>query len=213
MGERTGDPRSLVRDKVEAIVTAGRDVRREVATLIAETAERFHLGGEGLVGLSRSVLDGTAQAIAKSVPEDPANVLRQVVDGLGDGFATAAQATRLAVEEAKGKGEAFAQDDVKRVAQDLETIGKMFVETVGDAAQKVGGHVASQAGNLREHARRTVDRVKPSLESAISAARKDPIGLGKAGLGAGARVTKHASGALFETIGRLMQDVGKRLSG
>lgn len=199
---------ALVRERVEAIVQADEDVRGQVAGLIADTAAQFHLAGRGLVGLSRSVIDGTKEAMQKSMPTAPDSVLRQVVDGLGDGFSAAAQATQLAVGEARSKGEEFAAVDLTAAAEDLGTLGGMFVETVGKTLEGAEAQLAGQAQELQVHAERTVTRIRPSIESALSTATQDPGKLA----GEVVEVSRRAAGELFGAIGKLMQQAGKRMS-
>jgi len=213
MDERTEARSVPVSQRVEAIVGAGRDVRRDVGALVVETAGRFQAGGEGLVGLCRSVMKGVADAFRKSVPEDPESTLRQVVDGLGDGLSTAAHATQLAVSEAKTKGEQFAQTDVEKAAADLQALSNAFVGTVEQAATGLKTHLASQSSDLASHAKNTLRHMKPSIAAALAAARQHPVALGKEALGAGAKATRQTAGLLFAAIGELLQDAGQRLKG
>src|SRR5690606_5005877 len=109
-------------------------------------------------------LDAALEAIDRSAPDDPESVLRQVVDGVGDGLERAAQATRLAVEEAAGEGRAFAADDLRHTSEDLRTVARMFVETVDRAVSDASERTRKQVSGVRQHAGRTLDAIRPSLE-------------------------------------------------
>lgn len=213
MKQDSGDGRTAVKRKVEAIVEAGGDVRQRVASLIADAAEQFQAGGESLVGLARSAMDGAIAALHKSVPQDPDSVLAQVVDGIGDGLSVTAQATKLALREAAAGGEHFAKKDLTNLADDLDQLGRMFVETIGDAAKGAKANVASEARALGKHAQHTFDRIKPSIDSALLAARQDPIKLGKEAVQSGVTASRLAAGDLFSAIGKSMQQAADHLRG
>ncbi len=202
-----------VQEQAEVIVTQGQDVRGRVSQLVSRAAEKCCLKPEGLLGLARSVLDGAAAAVNRAVPPQPESVLRQVVDGLGDGLATLALAARLAVEEANAQRKTFAAEDLTKFHTDLRAVGTKFVDTVSEYANKFRSVTAAQLGALREHATATVQRIQPGLEAAVSAAQQHPLQLGKESVGAGLTLSRQALGALFDTIGRGLQEAGKRLSG
>jgi hypothetical protein len=213
MSETPEHAHDFVREKVEAIVADGQNVRAQVSQLVTESADRFQLNREGLIGLTQSVLDATATAVDKVVPHDPASVLRQVVDGLGDGLSAAALASRLAVEEAEAQRKSFADEDLSKLNKDLKAIGNLFVDTVFTAAKKARSVTATQLTTLRDHATTTVKRIQPSLESAISAVQKHPLQFAKESVGAGLAMSRQAVGTLFGAVGRTLQKAGQVITG
>src|SRR5262245_33925924 len=136
MSEQQSNGPDKVREQVEQIVAQGHQVREHVAKLVTETVERSHVDQEGLVGLARSVLQGAAAALERTVPHSPDSTLRQVVDGLGDGFSSAALACRLAFEEAQAQGRTFAGEDLAKMRTDFKALGDLFVATVSGTAGK-----------------------------------------------------------------------------
>src|SRR5690606_17808419 len=107
-GARRSPMDEKFRDEVEEAVKSGDDIRASVRDAVQSAAARTDRAAARLTDLTRRTLDTALQAIDRSAPDDPESVLRQVVDGLGDGLERAAQATRLAVEEAAGEGRAYA---------------------------------------------------------------------------------------------------------
>jgi ElaB/YqjD/DUF883 family membrane-anchored ribosome-binding protein len=204
---------AAIREQAGAIVAQGQDVRSRIGQLVTETAGRFHLDRDGLVRLTRSVLEGTRDAVDRAVGHDPGSVLRQVVDGLGDGFSAAALACRLAFEEARARGKTFADEDLHKLRDDLKTLGKQFVDTVTTVAGRFRSVAADQLAALRSHAENTRQRVQPALESALAAAREHPLRFTGESAGAGLAVSRQALGSLFTAIGRRLQEAGQRLSG
>ncbi len=204
-----------LREEVEAAVASGENIRDRVRDAVASAAARTDRAADRatarLTDLSRRTMDAALAAIDRSAPADPESALRQVVDGLGDGLERTAHATRLAVEEASGDGKAFASDDLKRTAEDLRTIARMFVETVDRAIGEAGEETRRQVAGAREHAKRTITTIRPSLESAAEAAARDPIGLMGDSATAATRLTREAAGALFGAVGDLLKTAGDRL--
>lgn len=214
MNAPTNPTETSVRDRVRSIIEGGGDVRGQVASLVGETAEAFQRGGEGLIALARTVLSGAGEALekgAQAVP--PGGTLRQVVDGLGDGLDRFALSARLAVEEARAKGQSFAEEDVKKVRDDLTEVTRMTSQSVGDLFAKARANVGDEAAALRQHAEHVFGRIKPTLQSALDAVRNDPVALGRESLDAGLAATKHAAGSLFAAIGRRLQQAGETLTG
>lgn len=211
--ESLGTP-ELVQQQAETIVAEGVDVRGRIARLVAEASESFQRRGEGLVALSKSVLNGASDAVNKGVASVSADgSFRQVIDGLGDGLSSAATSARLALEEARSKGQRFASEDLQQIRSDLGNLTSLYTKTLGDALSRVKSEAATQIGDLQEHAERTLERVGPSVQSALEAAVADPIGVGKDSVQAGFVAGRHAAGSLFTAIGRLLQDAGHKLSG
>jgi ElaB/YqjD/DUF883 family membrane-anchored ribosome-binding protein len=202
-----------IQEQADAIVTAGQEVRVRIGRLVTETAEKFHLNKDGLLGIARSIVDGAGRAVDRAVPRDPDSVLRPVVDGLGDGLSAAALACRLAFEEARAQGKSFASEDLTRLQQDLKNVKDRFVETVSTTARRGGSLASSQLGSLRKHAETTMARMMPAIESALTAARDHPLRLVGESAGAGLTLSRQVLGALFTSVGRRLQDAGQRLRG
>jgi hypothetical protein len=211
MSEQKVDSDSSVRDQVEAIVKNGQEIRIQVSQVVGEAIKKQPASKEGLLGLAKSVLDSAVMAVDKSVSHDPDSALRQVVDGLGDGLSTAAMACRLALEEAEAKRRSFAGEDLAKLNKDLRTLGDLFADTVSDSFQKLLTMTGQQVSALREHAVRTGRKIQPSIASALSAAGKHPIQLGKESVSAGLNVSRLALGGLFTAVGKSMEEAGNRL--
>jgi hypothetical protein len=200
-----------LREEVENAVKSGEDIGAQVRDAVERAAARADRASVRLTQLSRSAMDAALGAIDRAAPEDPGSVLRQVVDGLGDGLERTAQATRLAVEEAAGEGRAYAKDDLKGASEDLRTLGRMFVQTVEQAVSAAGARTRHSAADAKAHAERTLKSILPSLESAAEAAAKDPVRLAGESASAAGALTREAAGALFGAVGDVLKTAGDRL--
>lgn len=201
-----------LRQQAEVIVKRGVAVEEEMARLSAQAVEKFHREKEGLVALTRAVMDGAAQGAALAAPEQGESLLRQALDGLGRGLKTSAQAAQLTLEESRASGAKYAREDLEKLASDFQALNEMFEEMVHRGTQSFRAHLAAQAQSVRDHARSTLSQVKPAFQSAIEAARRDPVGLGKEAVRTGAAAARQATGVLFTEIGKRLQDTGDKLS-
>jgi hypothetical protein len=197
MGEQDKD----IDAKVRAALGMA-DVRGAIAKLTEVSAKALHQGQQ-LVQFVHSVL----RAAFRAQPAAADGPLREVIAGIGDGLATAALATRLAIEEAGRRGERFAKEDLARVAGELESAARGIGTGV---AQAVTGTV-SVSKDLLVHATTTVARIRPGLQQALDAVLDQPADTAREAAGESARAVRRSAGALFSALGDLLQTAGQRL--
>jgi hypothetical protein len=205
------DPSAAVKAEAEEIVASGTEIRERLGEAVAQAAEKSQQSGQGLVGLVRAVMEGARDGLDRSVPANHDDVLRQVVDALGDGFCQAALAARLAVEEAGSSGRQFAKEDLVRLRDDLQAIRSLFQEAVARTLKGGRQMTASQLSGACEHAGRVKERMGGVIGAVLDAVRRDPILLGKESLLAGVSTGRHAAGALFLALGGMLERAGSRL--
>ena len=192
----------------EAIVRRGSEVRQNIAAAVAAATQRAHAVADGLAELTRATVAGAERAVEAALPADRESTLRQVIDGIGDGLATAAQAAELTLREAGGNTARYAREDLEHLAHAFRSVSRRFVDSVVAGAQRAGARAAAEAKALRDHAAVTLQRVEPSFAAAIGAAGRDPVGLGRQALAAGAAAARGAAGALFTAVGRKLESLG-----
>ena len=209
----TPTPAPELQDQVETIVAEGGDVRAKVAALVAEASRKAQQSGEGLLALTRSVVDAATTALNRGLSSVPADgTLRQVIDGVGDGLGRAALSAKMAMEEARSQGKQFASEDLHKIKVDLTTLTSQYVQTVSEAASKTRSEASTGLNSLKEHAEHARDRMLPALKLALDAVVQDPMGMGKESLQAGLAASQYATGTLFTSMGRLLQQAGERLT-
>lgn len=207
---------SRLAEEVERIVASGERVRERVHAAVTDAASRAAEGANTLqsdaVALGRSALEGAARALERAIPTEQDSSLRKVIEGVGDALVRTAQATSLAVREASASGRAFAQDDLKRVAADLRSMRGLFVESVSGALKRLYAHGGERFDALRSHAERTAASIEPSVKSALDAVAGDPLGTAGEAARAATGLAREGAGALFRTMGTLLQRVGDRIT-
>jgi hypothetical protein len=202
---------SAVTPQVEKIVASGKDVRGQLTKLISEAACRCQETGEGFVELTRSVIDGAREGIEKSVPKDRDDVVRQVVDALGDGLSQTALAARLAVEEAVSSSRRFAEKDVGRLRDDLTAVRDLFAETVTKCLQTGKALTESQIASARTHASRVAERMGPVCSEVVEVIRKNPATFARESIQAGVSAGQGAAVSLCEALSRSLKRAAEDL--
>ena len=198
-------------DKASQIVKRGGDVRAEISKLVSDAAGKFHQTKDGLVDLAKAVADGAAAGVQQVAPSGSESTLRAVADGLADGFAKSAEAVKLTLEESGKKGAQFAKEDLDKILKDFKSLGDTAFEILGRLAKGCGGQISSQLKTVLDHTKSALQNLRGPLETVITAAKNNPVGLGKETLKAGAAATKQAAGVFFSEIGRHLQNAGDRM--
>jgi hypothetical protein len=211
MSTTTNDLNAAVKAQAEEIVASGADVRPRLAEVVTRNACQSQQSGEGLVGLVKAVMDGARVGLVRAVPENRDDVLRQVVDALGDGLSQTALAGRLALEEADGSFRLYTTEDLARFSNDLKAVHDLFMETVDRGLTACKALTAAQAAAARTHAGRVAERLRTELEVLNDFIREHPFSFAREGLEAGVSAAQGAAGALFQALGRMLQRAGDKL--
>ncbi len=211
MNAATNDVNTAVQAQAEKIVAGGTDIRPRLSEAVSQAACESQQSGEGLVALIRSAIDGAREGLDCSVPKDRDDVLRQVVDGLGDGLSQTALAGRLAIEEAVSSSRQYAKEDLSRFRDDLTAVRDLFAETVTRGLKTCKALTASQLAAAKTHAHRVAEHLGPLFTQVVDAARQHPTTLAREGLQAGISAGHGAAASLFEALGQMLQRAGREL--
>jgi len=205
------DVQAAVKPQVQKIVAGGEDIRRQLTKVVSEAACRCQETGEGFVELTQSVIEGARAGLEKSLPKDREDVVRQVVDALGDGLSQTALAARLAVEEAVSSSRRFTEQDVGRLRDDLAAIRDLFEETVTKCLQKGKALTESQIASAKTHASRVAERMGPICNEVVEVIRKNPATFAREGIQAGVSAGQGAAASLREALSRSLKRAAEEL--
>ncbi len=120
--EHTAPGAEQAEQEAEHIAAEGQDVRERVRRLVVNTIQQRRLSFDELNDVTRHVLQGASAGVKQATPEKQRTVLNSVIDGLADSYATAANATRLAFEEANRRRQSFAQEDLQQTLRELRPL-------------------------------------------------------------------------------------------
>ena len=205
------DVRANIEPQVRKIVAGGEDIRRRLSKVISEAACRCRETGKGFVELTRSVIEGAREGMEMGVPKDREDVLRRVVDALGDGFSQTALAARLAVEEAGSSSRRYTENDLHRLRDDLTAVRDLFAETVTQSMKAGKALTESQIASVKTHASRVAERMGPVLAEAFETVQKNPVAFARESVQAGVSAGRGAAESLFEAASRLLQRAADEL--
>ncbi|MFW5682103.1 MAG: DUF6781 family protein [Phycisphaeraceae bacterium] len=187
------------REESERVAREGQDVRERVSEAILNATKGEGLNLTSLRASAQSAMDGVMRGVKDVGQQHRQTVLGEAFAGMTDAMEKGVNATRLAVEEAQGRGESFAKEDLKQAENELESM----TETVEGMARRAGKDVQEQSNDFMKHAERTLQSMRPSLESALQAIRKHPAQAAGDAAAIGADVTGRLAKAALGIAGGL----------
>lgn len=198
--------------QAEHVAAENDNVRERVRRMVVDTVRNREVGLGAMADVTREVVDGAVQGVRNLTPQERDSVLRQVVDGVSDAFTSTAQATQLALEEAQGRGERFAKEDVQQAVKHLTELQKVFTDTVLKTLEQARVELSEQSKDFIEHARRANERAQPSIESALHAATHHPVKLASETATAAMTAAPKAAGMLLHAMSGVLQGAGDLLA-
>ncbi len=183
------------------------DLRDRVRRMITGDGESGRFDIASVRSSAQGVIDGVLRGVKDVSEERRDSVLGEAMSGIADALRNSANATRLAVEEAEGRGERFAEEDLKRVRSELENMGNSMSDTVRDTVTNAGESVRAQADDAQRHIERIMQDVRPSIEKALEAVRQHPARAAGDAASAGVTAATKTVGALFDVAGGILGGV------
>ncbi len=141
-----------LREAVSRAVEQGEDLREQVYGLTLETLREGRLDKERVRAVVRAVTEGVSEAAERT--GRPVNeALREAVAGMDAALVKAAEAVKLALEEAASHLEEFSQQDLRRALDELDSVENVMLDTLSEVGTKAGATVRTVIEDLVRHAR------------------------------------------------------------
>jgi ElaB/YqjD/DUF883 family membrane-anchored ribosome-binding protein len=137
--------------------------------------------------------------------------LKQAVSGLDEALSTAAEASKLAMKEAVGRGEDFSEHDLKRSLNDIQGLQDLFVETLRDAASSSKEQLSITLNDLADHAQHSGSAVGEQIETTLKEFAHQLESTGQAELKAGAESLKTTGSLLARLAAGMLEGVSDSL--
>lgn len=198
---------------ISEVIASGGDVKERVRSLVVELFRGRMTPKDSIQNAAAVVFETATDVVRRSVPENPEHVLRSVIDGVASGVESMAQATEYAVKEARGRGERFVAEDLDRVTKDLDTLRKMFLETVTHMTDRFTSESGVAARELKAHAARAFDSVQPVVTNSIEALKQNPVGTAAEAGNATVRGGRLLAGSLLEAVSGALAGAAEILKG
>jgi len=188
--DSASDTQQLEAD-VRRIVEEGLDVQERVRALTVRYLSAGQPDFSALRATAEAVIKGAQEGIqpslkrAASQTDSVREQLKGAVGGLDSAFSQWAHASRLAMEEAAGRAQAFSKNDLSQMQRELQSLQSLVVETLQDAAARTrdaGGQIFS---DLASHAQRSGSATGEQVQQTLAAVAHSMTEAGKANAQAG----------------------------
>lgn len=135
------DQQQDVKDAVRTAVKSGTDVHQQIKDITLKALTKRQLDMENIKGVTEAVGNGINEGMA-SQHEHAKDVFMQAATALDDALAIAAEASKLAIEEAASRVNEYSEHDLNGAIEDLQNMEKSFLGTLEKIA-KGSNHVVA----------------------------------------------------------------------
>ncbi len=158
-----------------------KDLQEKIKQITLKALTERQLDKENIKSVVEQVISGVNEGFTGS-GERLKPAMEASLRGIDDALAKSAIAAKLAAEEVLSKTEKFAQQDVKQVCDDLNTIEGLLFDSINQVATRSSDLASNTLHELSEHFKKSGTEVgKTSLEaiqsltSAIEASGKQGL--------------------------------------
>ncbi|WP_372883049.1 DUF6781 family protein [Psychromonas sp.] len=144
--------RANLEDKIKKAVETEQHIRETVRSITLKTLSEGKLDLEEIAQVAGSVVKGAGLGAVIHGSEGKEKLARAIA-GLDDALSSAAEASKLAVQEASGQVKAFTRQDLKRAIDDLNALEGIYIDTLKEAAKGTDDAIAGILNDLARHGR------------------------------------------------------------
>ncbi|MFI3156011.1 MAG: hypothetical protein QX199_07620 [Methylococcaceae bacterium] len=172
------DQQQDVTDAVRAAVKSGADVHQQIKDITLKALTRGQLDTENIKNVTEAVGKGIDEGIAGQ-DEQAKEVFKHAATALDDALAIAAEASKLAIEEAAAKVADYSQHDFSDAIKDIQDMEGLFFDTLGKVAKGGNQVIAGIVNDFIDHTRQSGTAVGKQALIALDALQDLPnIGAG-----------------------------------
>ena len=157
-----------VKDAARAAVKSGDDVHRQIKDITLKALTERQLDMDNIKHVTEAVSDGINEGMAIQ-DVHAKEVFKQAATALDDALATAAEASKLAIEEAAAKVADYSQHDLNDAIKDLQDMEGMFLDTLEKTAKGGNQVVADIVNDFITHTRQSGTAVGKQSLAALEA--------------------------------------------
>ena len=167
------DPQHDVKDAVRAAVKSGADVHQRIKAITLQALTKRQLDMDNIKSVSQAVGKGINEGMATQ-GEHAKEVFLHAVTALDDALAIAAEASKLAIEEAASKITEYSQHDLNDAIKDLQEREGVFIDTLEKVAKGSNQVVGDIVNDFIAHTRQSGTAVGKHTLSALDALKDLP---------------------------------------
>ena len=161
-----------VQDAIREAVQSGSDVHDKIKTITLKALTKRQLDMENIKNVAEEVSKGINEGVTTQ-SEHAKEVFAHAASALDDALAIAAEASKLAIEEAASKVSDYSQHDLDSASKDLQDMEGMFLDTL-EKVVKGNQVVADIVGDFVSHARQSGTAVGKQALTALEALKELP---------------------------------------
>ena len=199
-----------LQDEIKGAVETGRDIKETVRRVTLKALTEGELDTESVRQVASAVVKGAGIGAASHGAE-ARDILTMAVSGLDEALSKAAEASKLALEEAAGRGEEFSSHDFKQTLDDMQGLEELFLETLRDAAKGSKDQVAVILHDLAEHAQHSGTAVGTQLKEGLTDLVEQATGAGKSQLESHAESVKTTGSLLARLASGMLEGIADSL--
>lgn len=162
-----------VKEAVRAAVKSGADVHQQVRDITLKALTTGQLDMDNIKNVTEAVGKGIDEGIAGQ-DEHAKEVFAHAATALDDALAIAAEASKLAIEEAAAKVTDYSQHDLNGAIEDIRDMEGLFFDTLEKAAKGSNQLVADIVTDFIAHTRQSGTAVGKQALIALEALKDLP---------------------------------------
>jgi biotin carboxyl carrier protein len=162
-----------VKDAIRDAVQSGSDIYQKVRTITLKALTTRQLDMENIKNVAETVSKGINEGMTTQSGQAK-ELFAQAASALDDALAVAAEASKLAIEEAASRVSEYSQQDIHGASKDLQDMEGLFLDTLEKVAKGGNQVVADIVGDFVSHARQSGTAVGKQALTALEALKELP---------------------------------------
>ncbi|MDD1637120.1 MAG: hypothetical protein LUQ56_03165 [Methylococcaceae bacterium] len=167
------DQQQEVQDAVRAAVKSGTDVHQQIKAITLNALTKRQLDMENIKSVTEAVGNGINEGMATH-GEHAKEVFMHAATALDDALAIAAEASKLAIEEAASRVNEYSEHDLNDAIKDLQGMEKSFLGTLEKIAKGSNQVVADIVSDFIAHTGQSGTAVGKQALTALEALKALP---------------------------------------
>ncbi len=162
-----------VTDKIREAIQSGEDVHHKIKSITLNALTSRHLDTDNI----KEVVDEVSKGIHAGITSQSVQakeLFNHAASALDEALAVAAEASKLAIEEAASKVNDYSQHELNDAFKDLQNLEGLFLDSLEKAAKGGNQIIANIVSDFVGHARQSGTAVGKQTLTALEALKKLP---------------------------------------
>ena len=167
------DRQQDIKDAASAAVQSGTDVHQQIKAITLKALTKGQLDIDNIKNVTEAVGKGINEGMSTQ-GEHAKEVFTQAATALDDALAMAAEASKLAIEEAASRVSDYSEHDLNNAIKDLRDREGVFLDTLGKIAKGSNQVIAGIVSDFIDHAGQSGTAVGKKTLTALDALKDLP---------------------------------------